>query len=50
MARESEAPRGNLIAGLDIGTSKIVVVIGEMNKEGRYDLIGFGTSHFLILF
>lgn len=44
MARESEAPRGNLIAGLDIGTSKIVVVIGELNEEGCYDLIGFGTQ------
>ena len=44
MARDNESPRGTLIAGLDIGTSKIVVVIGELNEEGRYDLIGFGTQ------
>jgi cell division protein FtsA len=44
MARDNESPRGTLIAGLDIGTSKIVVVIGELNEEGRYDLIGLGTQ------
>ena len=42
MARDNETPRGNLIAGLDIGTSKIVAVIAEINDEGRYELLGVG--------
>jgi cell division protein FtsA len=44
MARDNETPRGNLIAGLDIGTSKIVAVIAEINDEGRYELLGVGTQ------
>ena len=43
MPRDIETPRGNLIAGLDIGTSKIVAVIAEMNGEGRYEILGVGT-------
>ncbi|MDD3838969.1 MAG: cell division protein FtsA [Clostridia bacterium] len=33
-----------LIAGLDIGTSKVVVLIGEMNKDNSLQVIGVGNS------
>ncbi|MEQ3697605.1 MAG: cell division protein FtsA [Pseudomonadales bacterium] len=32
----------NLIVGLDIGTSKVVAIVGEYNDEGEIDIIGFG--------
>ena len=34
----------NLIVGLDIGTSKIVCIVAEINDEGGLDIIGMGTS------
>ena len=34
----------SLIAGLDIGTSNIKVVIGERKADGRMDIIGVGSS------
>lgn len=33
-----------VVAGLDIGTSKIGVVIGEMQSDGRIKILGVGTS------
>jgi cell division protein FtsA len=33
----------NLIVGLDIGTSKIVALVGELNEEGEVEVIGIGT-------
>ena len=33
----------NLIVGLDIGTSKIVALVGEVSLDGRIDVIGFGS-------
>ncbi len=35
--------RGNLVAGLDIGTTKICCVIGEVFEDG-VDIIGVGTT------
>jgi cell division protein FtsA len=35
---------GNLIAGLDIGTTKTCVVIGETDSDGKLDIIGFGSK------
>lgn len=32
-----------LIVGLDIGTSKIVAVVGELSPEGELEVIGIGT-------
>ncbi len=32
----------NLIVGLDIGTSKVVAIIGEVTPEGEIDIIGVG--------
>ena len=34
--------QGNLIVGLDIGTTKICVIIGEVTNEG-IDIVGIGT-------
>jgi len=33
----------NLIVGLDIGTSKIVTIVGEIKPEGTLEVIGVGT-------
>jgi len=34
----------SLIAGLDIGTSSIKVVVGERKEDGRVDIVGVGSS------
>jgi cell division protein FtsA len=33
----------NLIVGLDIGTSKVVAIVGEINPEGTIEVIGIGS-------
>lgn len=33
----------NIIAGLDIGTTKVVALIGQINDEGQIEVIGIGT-------
>jgi len=40
MARKSDR---NLIVGLDIGTSKVAAIVGEMSEEGEIEVIGIGT-------
>jgi cell division ATPase FtsA len=30
----------NLIVGLDIGTSKVVAIVGEINDDGRIEVVG----------
>jgi cell division protein FtsA len=37
------AKPSNVIAGLDIGTTKICCIIGEINDEGALDVIGIGS-------
>ncbi len=39
MAKKTER---NIITGLDIGTSKIVALVGEVNSDGTLQLIGIG--------
>lgn len=34
----------NLITGLDIGTSKVVAIVGELGPGGTLDIIGVGTQ------
>ena len=41
MARKSE---NNLVVGLDIGTSKIVAIVGEQHKDGSLEIVGIGSS------
>ena len=33
----------NLIVGLDIGTSKVVAIVGELNDDGNIEVVGIGT-------
>ncbi len=33
----------NLIVGLDIGTSKVVAIVGDISSEGKLDIIGVGS-------
>ena len=40
MAQQSES---NLIVGLDIGTSKVVAIVGELNSNGELEIIGIGS-------
>jgi len=37
------AKREELIVGLDIGTTKIAAIVGELGDDGRLDVIGIGT-------
>lgn len=39
MAKKTER---NIITGLDIGTSKVVALVGEINPDGTMELIGIG--------
>ncbi len=39
----SKAQEKKLIVGLDIGTSKVVAIVGEISAEGRTDIIGIGS-------
>jgi len=34
----------NLIVGLDIGTSKVAAIVGELTSDGSIEVIGIGTS------
>ncbi len=34
----------NLIVGLDVGTSKVVAIVGEVTEEGALEVIGIGSS------
>ena len=33
----------NMIVGLDIGTSKVVALVGEVNKDGVVEIVGIGS-------
>ena len=35
---------GSIIAGLDVGTTKICAIVGEVNDENRIDIIGIGSA------
>jgi cell division protein FtsA len=40
----SKKGQSRVITGLDIGTTKTCAVIGELNDEGKVDIIGFGCK------
>jgi cell division protein FtsA len=42
-SRDSQGQR-HIVAGLDIGTSKIALVIGEVDRDGGLSVLGVGTS------
>jgi cell division protein FtsA len=33
----------NMIVGLDIGTSKVVAIVGEVNEAGDIEVVGIGS-------
>lgn len=37
------ARRGEMVCGLDIGTTKICAIIGEPGEDGQLDIVGIGT-------
>ncbi len=39
----SKKTERNLIVGLDIGTSKVAAIVGEITEEGQLEIIGIGT-------
>lgn len=39
----AKKPVKNLIVGLDIGTSKVTALVGEITPEGQIELVGFGS-------
>ena len=41
MSRKNE---NSLIVGLDIGTSKVVAIVGEVSVDGEIEIIGIGTQ------
>lgn len=41
MAKKTER---NLIVGLDIGTSKVAAIVGELTSEGNIEVIGIGST------
>ncbi|GAK57336.1 cell division protein FtsA [Candidatus Vecturithrix granuli] len=36
--------QGSIIAGLDVGTTKICAIVGEVNDDNRIDIIGIGSA------
>ena len=39
----TKRPDKNLIVGLDVGTSKVVAIVGEVNEDGNIEVIGIGS-------
>ncbi len=40
----SRKPQNEMIVGLDIGTSKVVAIVGEINPDGEVEIIGLGSQ------
>src|SRR4051794_11124294 len=43
MAMSKKKSDRNLIVGLDIGTSKVVALVGEIKSDNSIEIIGFGS-------
>lgn len=41
MAQQSN--RGDLVVGLDIGTSKVVAIVGQLTPDGQIEIVGIGS-------
>jgi cell division protein FtsA len=39
----SQGQQKNMLVGLDIGTSKVVAIVGEMTEEGGIEIVGLGS-------
>ncbi len=43
MRKIAKKPDRNLIVGLDVGTSKVVAIVGEVLADGQIEVIGLGS-------
>jgi cell division protein FtsA len=39
----AKKPNKDLLVGIDIGTSKVVTLVGELGSDGKLNVIGFGS-------
>lgn len=39
----AKKPNKDLLVGIDIGTSKVVTLVGELSNDGKLNVIGYGT-------
>lgn len=39
----NQVQQKNMVVGLDIGTSKIVAIVGEVSEDGQIDIVGLGS-------
>ncbi len=39
----SQGQQKNMLVGLDIGTSKVVAIVGEMTESGNIEIVGLGS-------
>ena len=39
----TKKPEKSLVVGLDIGTSKVVAIVGEIQPDGSVEVIGLGS-------
>ncbi|MDO6749384.1 cell division FtsA domain-containing protein, partial [Gilvimarinus sp. 1_MG-2023] len=39
----ANAQAGQMLVGLDIGTSKIVAIVGEVTSDGGIEIVGLGS-------
>lgn len=39
----SQGPQKNMLVGLDIGTSKVVAIVGELTASGSVEIVGLGS-------
>lgn len=44
MRKKRKQPEKNLLVGIDIGTSKVVAIVGEVTDNGMIHVIGVGSS------
>ena len=42
--RKRKQPEKNLLVGIDIGTSKVAAIVGEVTSEGVVHVVGVGSS------
>ena len=38
----SKQAQGNLVVGLDIGTSKVLVIVAEIHEDDKFEIVGVG--------
>src|ERR1700732_3844527 len=39
----AKKPNKDLMVGIDIGTSKVVAIVGEVTNEGKINIVGLGS-------